>query len=57
MSETRKFKNMQFKPNDFAEIARLAKLLSEAKGLDVTYVGTVMYAMRLLAKELEAGEG
>lgn len=48
-----KYKNMQFREEDFAEIARLAKLLSEAKGLDVSYVGTVMYALRLLEKELK----
>lgn len=48
-----KYKNMQFKEEDFAEIARLAKLLSEEKGLEITYVGTVKYALKLLSKELE----
>lgn len=48
-----KYKNMQFREEDFAEIARLAKLLSEKNEIDVGYVQTVMHAVKRTIKELE----
>lgn len=49
-----KYKNMQFREEDFAEIARLAKLLSEKNELNVGYVQAVMHAVKRTTNDLEA---